>query len=147
MQREIEFDVDCFDLKLENYQLFLSKFDEWINAKREINLNFILKPEKKLEFEVELDNSSSVYYVGFYENPLYTNTVLLQKSAAVISSFKFILNNNSIESLVLKLNPLTTNWGKILSDMVVSSNKPKLLQQIVDGQVINFYFLINKSAS
>ena len=147
MINQVPFDINCENLRIENYNKFLSKFDEWSKFKREINLNFLLNSQKKLEFEVELDNSSSVYYVGFYEKPLYTNTVLLQKSAAIISSLKFILAKNSIESLVVNLNILSTTWGKTLKEMIESENKPDLLQQIVDGELVNFYFLVNKNIS
>ena len=147
MINQVPFDINCENLRIENYNKFLSKFDEWSKFKREINLNFLLNSQTKLEFEVELDNSSSVYYVGFYENPLFTNTVLLQKSAAIISSLKFILAKNSIESLVVNLNILSTTWGKTLKEMIESENKPDLLQQIVDGELVNFYFLVNKNIS
>jgi len=147
MINQVPFYINCENLRIENYNKFLSKFDEWSKFKREINLNFLLNSQTKLEFEVELDNSSSVYYVGFYENPLFTNTVLLQKSAAIISSLKFILAKNSIESLVVNLNILSTTWGKTLKEMIESENKPDLLQQIVDGELVNFYFLVNKNIS
>ncbi|NBP03489.1 MAG: hypothetical protein EBU90_26040 [Proteobacteria bacterium] len=141
---EETFCVEVSGLKIENFQYFLSKFENWSTYKREINLNFILNENKKIEFEVLLENTQSVCYVGFYENPLYSDTVLLQKSSCVLKSLRFKMTEKCIEKLEVGLKILTTEWGKVLKNLIESGNKPQLLQQMKDGQLINFYFLTNK---
>ncbi len=139
------FDINVVGLKIDNYESYLSKFSNWKEYKREINLNTLLESGKKIEFEVEIDNSQSVSFVGFKNTE--SEVQYLDKGCAVIQKLRFIILNNLILSLQVKLKTLNTNWGKILKDLIESNLTPELFQQNIEGQIINFYFLCDKIAA
>ena len=64
---EHTFSIDVDGLKIDNYENYLSKFSNWKKYKREINLNLLLESGKKIEFEVEMNNTQSVNYVSFQD--------------------------------------------------------------------------------
>jgi hypothetical protein len=65
---EYTFNVNTDGLNLDNYEKYLSKFSNWKENKREINLNTLLESNKKIEFEIEMDNSQSVNFVGIVDS-------------------------------------------------------------------------------
>jgi len=139
------FDINVEGLKIDNYESYLSKFSNWKEYKREINLSTILESKKKIEFEVEIDNSQSYNFIGFVESESKIQS--LEKGCAVIQKLRFIILDNVILSLQIKLKLLTTNWGKTLKQLIESNVIPELYQQNVDGQIIKFYFLCDKIAA
>jgi hypothetical protein len=64
----------------------------------------------------------------------------------------FIILNNEVLKLSVEINLLTTNWGKIITNLLESGIELKLLQhKNIKGKIDNFYFinpsLINKLAA
>jgi hypothetical protein len=64
----------------------------------------------------------------------------------------FIILNNEVLKLIVEINLLTTNWGKIITNLLESGIELKLLQhKNIEGKIDNFYFinppLINKLAA
>jgi hypothetical protein len=139
---EYTFNVNTDGLNLDNYEKYLSKFSNWKENKREINLNTLLESNKKIEFEIEMDNSQSVNFVGIVDSE--SEVQFLEKGCAVIQKLKFIILNNKILILEVTLKTLKTNWGKIIKELIESNIIPELYQQSYKDQIINFYFSSDK---
>ena len=61
---KVEFNVELSSNKISDYENLLSRFSNWKKYKREINLSQLLDSGKKIEFEVDIPNSQSVFYVN-----------------------------------------------------------------------------------
>ena len=139
------FNVDVDDLKIDNYEKYLSKFSNWTQYKREINLSLLLESGKKIEFEIEMNNSQMVNYIGFLEKDF--EITVLQRSCGVIKKLRFVISEKLLISLEVTLKILDTEWGKILRNLIQSDVIPELNQHKIDEQVVNFYFTYNKIAA
>lgn len=139
------FDINIESQKIDNYEKYLSKFSNWTQYKREINLNLLLESGKKIEFEVEMNNSQMMNYVSFSDTDF--DVTLIQRSCGVIKKLKFVISENFLLSLEITLEILETEWGKLLKNLIESDATPELKQHQLNNQIINFYFLSDKLAA
>lgn len=138
-----KFNINLDNNTLEQYEKLLSNFNNWSQYKREIKLNSILE-EKKIEFT--LDISGHAYGV------MYVNVVVdddndldvLKKASSAIKFMKFILKGNNVLELEITIKTMTTEWGKIIRELIESGVELELKQNIVDNQVKSFYFTYPK---
>ena len=52
-----EFEITLDNNTLDQYDVLLSRFNDWIKYKRDIKLNSLLESNKRIEFTVELEYS------------------------------------------------------------------------------------------
>ena len=150
MKKALIFEIELDDIEISSYEDILSRFSNWKKYKREINLNHLLEEGKKVQFEVEIENNSSVFYVSTSDdssnNFLYTTSLV--NVCAVINKFTFIILSNKVIKLEVELKTLTTKWGKTIKNILESDIDLKLYQhKDIKGQIDNFYFQLPKSAA
>jgi hypothetical protein len=82
---------------------------------------------------------------------MYVNVVVdeddfdvLKKASSAIKFMKFILKGNNVLELEITIKTMTTEWGKIIRDLIESGVELELKQNIVDNQVKSFYFIYPK---
>ena len=137
------FSIELDNNTLEQYEKLLSNFDNWSEYKREIKLNSILE-DKKIEFTLDISgHAHGVMYVNVVVDDAYDYDVL-KKASSAIKFMKFILKGNNVLELEITIKTMTTEWGKIIRDLIDSEVKLELKQQIVDNQVKSFYFIYPK---
>jgi hypothetical protein len=137
------FNIELDNNTLEQYEKLLSSFSNWKEYKREIKLNSILE-DKKIEFTLDIS--------GHAHGVMYVNVVvddeddfdLLKKASSAIKFMKFILKGNNILELEVTIKTMTTEWGKIIRDLIESGVELELKQHIVDNKVKSFYFTYPK---
>jgi len=145
------FDIELFNNRIEDYEDILSRFSNWKEYKREINLSQLLEEGKKIEFQVEIPNNHSVLYVSVFDK-IDTNITSLVNVCSVIQKMTFVILNNGVLKLSIEIKLLTTKWGKIITNLLESDIDLKLHQhKNIEGKIDNFYFidpsLINKVAA
>ncbi len=148
------FEIELLNNKIEDYEDILSRFSNWKQYKREINLNQLLEQGKKIEFELEILNNHSVLYVSVFDKIGHwtLTTGPLVNVCAAIQKMTFIILNNEVIKLNVEIKTLTTKWGKIITSLLESDVELKLIQnKNIEGKIDNFYFiessLINKQAA
>jgi hypothetical protein len=137
------FNIELDNNTLEQYEKLLSSFSNWKEYKREIKLNSILE-DKKIEFTLDIS--------GHAHGVMYVNVVvddeddfdLLKKASSAIKFMKFILKGNNVLELEVTIKTMTTEWGKIIRDLIESGVELELKQHIVDNKVKSFYFTYPK---
>jgi len=141
-----------FNIKLDNnnnleqYEKLLSNFSNWKEYKRDIKLNSILE-DKKIEFTLDISaHTLGVMYVNVITDDDYDYDVL-KKSSSVIKFMKFILKGNNVLELEITIKTMTTEWGKIIRNLIESGVELELRQNIVDNQVKYFYFTYPKMSA
>ena len=141
---KVEFNVELSSNKISDYENLLSRFSNWKKYKREINLSQLLDSGKKIEFEVDIPNSQSVFYVN-----ISTDIMNTSGACAVINKLTFIILENNVIDLKVSITVLTTTFGNILRNLLDSNIDLKLYQNthIKGGQVIDFYFELPKQAA
>ena len=137
------FNIELDNNTLEQYEELLSNFNNWSEYKREIKLNSILE-DKKIEFTLDISgHAHGVMYVNVIVDDAYDYDVL-KKSSSAIKFMKFILKGNNVLELEVTIKTMTTEWGKIIRDLIESGLELELKQNIVDNQVKSFYFIYPK---
>ena len=141
---KVEFNVELSSNKITDYESLLSRFSNWKKYKREINLSQLLDSGKKIEFEVDIPNSQSVFYVN-----ISTDIMNTSGACAVINKLTFIILENNVIDLKVSITVLMTTFGNILRNLLDSNIDLKLYQNthIERGQVIDFYFELPKQAA
>jgi uncharacterized transporter YbjL len=136
------FNIELDNNTLEQYEKLLSNFNNWSQYKREIKLNSVLE-DKKIEFTLDIS--------GHAHGVMYVNVVVdeddfdvLKKASSAIKFMKFILKGNNVLELEITIKTMTTEWGKIIRDLIESEVELELKQNIVDNQVKSFYFIYPK---
>ena len=134
------FEIELLNNKMDDYEDILSRFSNWKEYKREINLNQLLEEGKKIEFEVEIPNNHSVLYVSVVDKgETITRPVNV---CSVIQKMTFIIQNNEVLKLSIEIKLLTTNWSKIITNLLESGIDLKLHQhKNIEGKIDNFYFI------
>ena len=141
------FEIELFDSRIEDYEDILSRFSNWKKYKREINLNLLLEPGKKIQFDVEIINNPMVFYVSVNEDQ-YSYTTSLINVCSTLNKLTFIILENKVLKLQVELKMLDTKWGKTIKNLAESEIELKLFQHInIEGQVDNFYFELPKQAA
>ena len=137
------FNIELDNNTLEQYEKLLSNFNNWSEYKREIKLNSILE-YKKIEFTLDISgHAHGVMYVNVVVDDAYDYDVL-KKASSAIKFMKFILKGNKVLELEVTIKTMTTEWGKIIRDLIESGLELELKQNIVDNQVKSFYFIYPK---
>jgi hypothetical protein len=137
------FNIELDNNTLEQYEKLLSNFSNWSEYKREIKLNSILE-DKKIEFTLDISgHAHGVMYVNVIVDDAYDYDVL-KKASSAIKFMKFILKGNNVLELEVTIKTMTTEWGKIIRDLIDSGLELELKQNIVDNQVKSFYFIYPK---
>jgi len=137
------FNIELDNNTLEQYEGLLSNFNNWSEYKREIKLNSILE-DKKIEFTLDISgHAHGVMYVNVLVDDDYDIDVL-KKSSSAIKFMKFILKGNNVLELEITIKTMTTEWGKIIRELIESGFELELRQNIVDNQVKSFYFIYPK---
>jgi hypothetical protein len=137
------FNIELDNNTLEQYEELLSNFSNWSEYKREIKLNSILE-DKKIEFTLDISgHAHGVMYVNVIVDDAYDYDVL-KKASSAIKFMKFILKGNNVLELEVTIKTMTTEWGKIIRDLIESGLELELKQNIVDSQVKSFYFIYPK---
>lgn len=140
------FEIELGDIEISSYEDILSRFSNWKKYKREISLNQLLEDGKKIQFDVEIENNQSVFYVSVSDDFKYTTSLV--NVCSVITKFNFIILNNKVIKLEVELKILTTQWGKTIKNILESDIDLKLYQnKDIEGQIDNFYFKLPKQAS
>jgi hypothetical protein len=133
-----------FNIKLNNntlqqYDNLLSYFNNWSQYKRDIKLNSILE-DKKIEFTLDISgHANGVMYVNVVTDDNYDYDVL-KKSSSAIKFMKFILKGNDVLELEITIKTMTTEWGKIVRNLIESGFDLELKQHIENNQIKSFYF-------
>jgi hypothetical protein len=139
----VEFNVELSSNKISDYENLLSRFSNWKKYKREINLSQLLDSGKKIEFEVDIPNSQSVFYVN-----ISTDIMNTSGACAVINKLTFIILENNVIDLKVSITVLTTTFGNILRNLLDSNIDLKLHQhKNIEGKIDNFYFELPKQAA
>jgi hypothetical protein len=137
------FNIELDNNTLEQYEKLLSNFNNWSQYKREIKLNSVLE-DKKIEFTLDISgHAHGVMYVNVIVDDAYDYDVL-KKASSAIKFMKFILKGNNVLELEITIKTMTTEWGKIIRDLIESEVELELKQNIVDNQVKSFYFIYPK---
>lgn len=132
-----EFEITLDNNTLDQYDVLLSRFNDWIKYKRDIKLNSLLESNKRIEFTVELEYSP--IYISAVSDDDETKINNLQNACAVVKYMKFIINENKVESLNIEISTLSTYYGKIIYKLINSGIEIKLNQYINNGNIIGFY--------
>lgn len=137
------FNIELDNNTLEQYEGLLSNFSNWSEYKREIKLNSILE-DKKIEFTLDISgHAHGVMYVNVLDEDWYEIDIL-KKASSAIKFMKFILKGNNVLELEITIKTMTTEWGKIIRELIESGFELELRQNIVDNQVKSFYFIYPK---
>ena len=137
------FNIELDNNTLEQYEKLLSNFNNWSEYKREIKLNSILE-DKKIEFTLDISgHAHGVMYVNVLVDG-EDDFEVLKKASSAIKHMKFILKGNNVLELEITIKTMTTEWGKIIRDLIESGVELELKQSIVDNQVKSFYFIYPK---
>jgi len=133
------FNIELDNNTLEQYEKLLSNFSNWKEYKREIKLNSILE-DKKIEFTLDISgHAHGVMYVNVLVDD-EDDFDILKKTSSAIKHMKFILKGNNVLELEITIKTMTTEWGKIIRNLIESGVDLKLKQHIVDNKVRSFYF-------
>ena len=133
------FNIELDNNTLEQYEELLSNFNNWKEYKREIKLNSILE-DKKIEFTLDISgHAHGVMYVNVLVDD-EDDFDVLKKTSSSIKHMKFILRGNNVLELEITIKTMTTEWGKIIGDLIESEVELELKQRIVDNKVRSFYF-------
>jgi len=133
------FNIELDNNTLEQYEKLLSNFSNWKEYKREIKLNSILE-DKKIEFTLDISgHAHGVMYVNVLVDD-EDDFDVLKKTSSSIKHMKFILRGNNVLELEITIKTMTTEWGKIIGDLIESEVELELKQRIVDNKVKSFYF-------
>ncbi len=142
------FEIELLNNKIDDYEDILSRFSNWVQYKREINLSQLLEEGKKIEFEVEITNNHSVLYVSVLDK-IDTSLTSLVNVCSSIQKMTFIILNNQVIKLSIVIKLLTTTkWGKLIKNLIESDIDLKLHQyKNIEGKIDNFYFQLPKEAA
>lgn len=133
------FNIELDNNTLEQYEKLLSNFSNWKEYKREIKLNSILE-DKKIEFTLDISgHAHGVMYVNVLVDD-EDDFDVLKKTSSSIKHMKFILKGNNVLELEVTIKTMTTEWGKIIGNLIESGIDLELKQQIVNNKVKSFYF-------
>lgn len=144
---EKTFEIELFNSKIDDYEDILSRFSNWKENKREINLTQLLEDGKKIEFQVEIPNNHSVLYVSASDD-FDVDITSLVNVCSVIQKMTFVIQNNKVLKLNVEIKLLTTKWGKIISNLLESGIDLKLHQhKNIEEKIDNFYFQFPKQVA
>jgi hypothetical protein len=137
--RFTNYNVELLDNKISDYESILSKFSNWKENKRQINLLSVLDG-KKIQFEVEIENSSSVFYIDITQHDSYFGESIIG-ACSVINKLTFIILDGVVINLNIDFTIINTKYGNLLKDILECGVELKLRQNIdEEKQISRFYF-------
>ena len=137
MELEFDLNIKLTNNKIEQYDILLSSHKDWIKYKRDIRINSILE-KKRMEFTLELQNTDSIFISSVVVSNI-TKLNTINNACAVIKQMNFIVYENTLEKLDIRIITLDTYYGKIIKGIIGSNINFILNQYIEDGKVIGFY--------
>jgi hypothetical protein len=134
---------------LSQYEDLFNSFPNWKENKREINLLTLLE-EKKIEFELEVENWNSInswQFIQIFDEPITNIDLRLMQACAVLQKIKMIISKNSILDLQVTIKFINTQWGRIISENLSQDINLELLQYESQGVIKFFYFSMPNMAA
>lgn len=134
-----DFNIELDNNTIDQYDALLSRFKDWLKYKRDIRINSLLESGRRIEFTVELQDNT--IYVSSVVDDDISKVNSLNNACAVVKDMKFIICENKVEKLDIKIGTLTTYWGKIIYDLIKADIDVRLNQYIdsQSGNIIGFY--------
>ncbi len=133
MEPELFLDVTLDDdVKLDDYNDALSTYKEWKSIYREIKLNLLLEQGKRIEFDI--DNISK--FITLDKNDI-GSAPSVSELCGNVSGMVFILNNNKIEKLTLKIHIIENLQGKVVKELLKEDIK-LVIKQRINGSHLYF---------
>ncbi len=137
------FSVHVDENTLDQYEGFLSKFNNWKLYKRDIKLNTLLNEGKSIEFTIDMSSHMlGANYIELLpdldENEESSLDTSLKKACGVINDVKFIIKDNKIVSLDIGIKFLTTQYGKLTMELL-NDGISLILKQIIQPKYVKFY--------
>ena len=137
---EKSFIINLDNNTLDQYEELLSKFSNWPQYKREIKLNSLLENDKKIEFTLDISgHAHGVMYVNVLVDG-DSDYDVLTKASSTIKFMKFILKGNKVLELEITIRTLSTEWGKIIEELLESGLDLELNQRLIKDRIKSFYF-------
>jgi hypothetical protein len=133
---------------LSQYEDLFNSFPNWKENKREINLLTLLE-EKKIEFELEVENWNSInswQFIQIFDEIIKIDQQLMQ-ACAVLHKIKMIISKNLILDLEVTIKFIHTHWGRIISEILSQDINLELLQYESEGVIKFFYFTLPNRAA
>lgn len=124
-------EVKLDDNTIDQYDEILSNFPNWKETYRKIKLMGLLNDNKKLEFEINIDNSN--FFVSFGDN---SPTTLLNASA-ILTKLIFIIDINKVVDLKIECSPIST-IGNSLKDYIEQGIEIIAKQKYRNGNIRGF---------
>lgn len=134
---ELIVDIDKNNNKLEYYDHFLSKFDNWKIYKREIKLNQLLN-DSLIEFTVDIDG----FNIYLPLNPMDKNESYLTEACSILRKLTFIIENDRVLKLSIDITILTTINGKKLKSLIKDGHQIKVGVFQKENIIRNLYMYV-----
>ncbi len=133
-----EFEVILDNNSLSDYEIFLGKFENYKENKRDIKLTQLLNEDKRIEFVIDVERKiSGIFYLEFEKDVIDVN-ITLNKVVAIIRSFKFILNGNKVERLSINIEILENHLGGEFKSLLESGTEI-VIKQLFMEKFVKFY--------
>lgn len=136
------FSVQIDENTLDQYEVFLSKFNNWKLYKRDIKLNTLLNEGKSIEFTIDVNShtlgANYIELIELDENEELFHDTSLKRTCGAIKDVKFILKDNRIVSLDINIKFLTTRYGKIAIELL-NDGLLLVLKQMIQPKYVKFY--------
>lgn len=127
-------------IELDCYDLMLKKFPQWTNFNREIKLNTILN-DKKLQYNIDDINTMSNALFGVFFDSITDNEFYpISRACFAIKSMHFTINKLNVEKIILKIQILTTENGKVLKSLI-DSNVDINIRQFISNNKVQFFYI------
>lgn len=145
MEKQFEIELDEISNKFSSFYTMLERLPEFIKFKREIKLNTVLYDNKKIQFDIENTKGSATLFgtTGITQN----NLTGLNEISFKIKSMSFIIKNDSVEKLLITIDSLETENGRIVENIMSSNLSLSLKINYINGMIHpngNFFLDIEK---
>lgn len=142
MEPDFLLDVDLDDdVKLDDYNDALSTYKEWKSIYREIKLNLLLEQGKRIEFDI--DNISKFIILDGDDDIVHKPLISVKNICCTVSGMTFILNDNKIEKLTLKVHCIENQNGEIVKEILKDGMLLKI-KQILKNNHLFFNIVTTK---
>ena len=132
------------DSKISDFEPILSAFSNWTQFKREIKLSSILEG-KKIEYLIEDINSAQNPIYGLLEQS--GNIVEIKKISFLIKEILFIIKDQDVLSLEVRIESLNTEYGKTTQSLIDADIDFTLDYYISSDSMIYFYVSFPKQSA
>ena len=132
------------DSKISDFEPILSAFSNWTQFKREIKLSSILEG-KKIEYLIEDINSAQNPIYGLLEQS--GNIVEIKKISFLIKEILFIIKDQDVLSLEVRIESLNTEYGKTTQSLIDADIDFSLDYYKASDSMIYFYISFPNQAA